>query len=155
MNGLLLWFRQTHVLQRTAFLLALVMMAHGFDTCSAHLAGIAKTATTLTVTAQAASLESCDSGEQICEKCLLQESHGDICEVTSDTALMPSGEGFELAPPVLIGLPLDIVIPKIPDIIDLMPISGVISSRAGPDVPALSSTLCRNPLLGRAPPLSA
>ena len=154
MNGLLTWFRQTHVLQRTALLLALVMMAHCFDTCSAHLAGVANFARTATIeaTAQAASLEPCGTEGIPCEKCRPYEPHGDICEVTSDIVTLPSGDGFELAPPVLIGAPLAVVVP---DIIDLMPVSSAMSTRAGPDVPALSSTLCRNPLLGRAPPLSA
>lgn len=154
MKNLLIWFRQTHVLQRTALLLAFVMMAHGFDTCSAHVAGVANfSKTASTPIAQAVSLELCGTAERpFCELCQPPEPRSDICEVTSETVTLPSGDGWELAPPVLINVPGRVVIP---DIIDLMPVSIALLVCAGPDVSTLSSTLCRNPLLGRAPPLSA
>lgn len=159
MNGLLTWFRQKHVLQRTALLLAFVMLAHGFDTCSAHVAGVEQTLKTApsalvqVASAQSVPLDTCGQpGNPACEICRAHEPQSDICEVISETVTLPSGDGFELAPPVLAGLPPRIVIP---DIIDLMPVSLASQARAESDVPALSSTLCRGPLAGRAPPVSA
>ena len=155
MNGLLTWFRQTHVLQRTACLVAFVLLAHGLDH-TLHLAGVgnatAPSAQVQVVSAQAVSLDTCGQlGNPDCEICRSHEPHRDGCEVTSETVTMPSGDGLELAPPVLVGLPPSVVIP---DIIDLMPASVVLLTRADSDVPPLSSTLCRNPLAGRAPPFS-
>ena len=136
-------------------MVAFVLLAHGLDH-TLHLAGVgnakASSALVQVVSAQAVSLDVCDQpGNPACEVCRSHEPHRDGCEVTSETVTMPSSDGLELAPLVLVGLPLAA---PIPDIIDLMPASVVLLTRADSDVPPLSSTLCRNPLAGRAPPSS-
>lgn len=145
--GHLLWGLNQRLPKLLLLLVILAQGAHSFDSCAAHL-GLppARSFATLTV------LATSECAAPNCAVCHPAPVHRDGCEVTSELFTLSSSDRFQLEPPLYISVPAAV---SLPDIIDLMPVTSAFSSRAGPDVPTLHSTFCRNPLAGRAPPVSA
>ena len=131
-----------------ALLLLFSLTAHSLDVCAAHIGisdGISEAAFSL-------DCKNPQSSNAPCAVCSLQpdDSHN-LCEVTSESSTA-AARGLQIyAPLVIFSSPL---VPPA-DLYTLAPLSGIIRSRDGPDVPSLYSVCCGSTLLGRSPPLSA
>lgn len=144
------WDVSSRLWRWTALLLLFSLTAHIFDSCTSHLGIPDKIAGD--VWALHSGVVCQNSANTACAVCSQQPNdRPDICQVTSEVATTKSAASHLQSPPVVLSSP--VALPSIP--LDLNPPSGVLRSRDGPDVPSLSSLLCRSTLLGRSPPFSA
>lgn len=127
----------------TALVVVCVLFVHAFDTCTGHLGAFSTISTQVTKLCPNATSE-------ICEICAIRHDQPNDCCNSAEVAVLNSSQHAPNPQPDLINVAW-FIIPVKPQIVIL---SGVVDSRAGPAFTPPLSLYLRSSLPVRAPPFT-
>lgn len=131
----------------TAFVVVCVLLAHGIDTCTAHLGGFSN----IVVSAEAVTELCPNEAFDNCSICLSHPDRQlDCCNQFTEIAVLNSLQHSPNPQPDLINVAY-FIIPAKPQLVIL---SGVVDSRAGPSFATPLPLYLRSSLPVRAPPFT-